>query len=142
MGPVVTILLLLLGVLLACLLVAVIRTLTLPKKQTSYALSEDTERIDTYSEKLSRMVQIETISDRNDPEIEKFLAFHKLLEELFPKVFTTCEKTEIDGNLLLKWKGQSSEQPIMLISHMDVVEATGEWKYPPFSFYPARSQRV
>ena len=133
MGPVVTVLLLCLSALLACVLVAVIRTLMLPKKQTSFALSEDTERIDAYSEKLSRMVQIETISDRNAPAIEKFLVFHKLLEELFPKVFATCEKVEIDGNLLLKWKGQSSEQPIMLISHMDVVEATGEWKYPPFS---------
>lgn len=133
MGPVVTVLLLCLSVLLACVLVAVIRTLMLPKKQTSFALSEDTERIDAYSKKLSRMVQIETISDRNAPAIEKFLVFHKLLEELFPKVFATCEKVEIDGNLLLKWKGQSSEQPIMLISHMDVVEATGEWKYPPFS---------
>ena len=133
MGPVVTVLLLCLSALLACVLVAVIRTLMLPKKQTSFALSEDTERIDAYSKKLSRMVQIETISDRNDPAIEKFLVFHKLLEELFPKVFATCEKLEIDGNLLLKWKGQSSEQPIMLISHMDVVKATGEWKYPPFS---------
>lgn len=133
MEPIATVLLLLLGVLLVCLLIAIIRTLMLPKKQTFFALSEDTERIDTYSETLSRMVQIETISDRNDPEIEKFIAFHKLLEELFPKVFTTCEKVEIDGNLLLKWKGQSSAEPIMLISHMDVVEATGEWKYPPFS---------
>jgi len=133
MGPVVTILLLLLAILLCCLLIAVIRTLALPKKQTSFELSEDTERIDTYAKKLSRMVQIETISDRNDTEIGKFLTFHKLLEELFPQVFAVCEKLEIDGNLLLKWKGQSSNQPIMLISHMDVVEATGEWKYPPFS---------
>jgi len=133
MGAVITILLLLLGALLVCLLVAIIRTLALPKKQTSFSLSEDTARIDAYSEKLSRMVQIETISDRNDPAIEKFLVFHKLLEELFPKVFATCEKVEIDGNLLLKWKGKSSTDPIMLISHMDVVEATGEWKYPPFS---------
>ena len=51
MGPVVTIILLLLGALLACLLIAVIRALALPKKQTSYALSEDTDRIDTYSDK-------------------------------------------------------------------------------------------
>lgn len=133
MNPFITVLLLLLGALLICLLVAVIRTLLLPKKQTSYSLSEDKERVDTYAEKLSRMVQIETISDRNDPDIEKFLIFHKLLEELFPTVFATCEKVEIDGNLLLKWKGKSSKDPIMLISHMDVVEATGEWKYPPFS---------
>ena len=133
MNPFITVLLLLLGALLICLLVAVIHTLLLPKKQTSYSLSEDKERVDTYAEKLSRMVQIETISDRNDPDIEKFLIFHKLLEELFPTVFATCEKVEIDGNLLLKWKGKSSKDPIMLISHMDVVEATGEWKYPPFS---------
>ena len=133
MNPIIIILLVLLAVLLVCLLIAVIHTLLLPKKQTSYSLSEDKERIDTYSEKLSRMVQMETISDRNDPSVEKFLAFHVLLEELFPKVFATCEKVEIDGNLLLKWKGQSSAEPIMLISHMDVVEAGGEWKYPPFS---------
>lgn len=133
MNPIITLLLILLGALVLCLLIAVIRTLLLPKKATSYELSEDTARVDSYAEKLSRMVQIETISDRNDPSIEKFLAFHKLLEELFPTVFATCEKVEIDGNLLLKWKGNSSAQPIMLISHMDVVEANGDWKYPPFS---------
>ena len=133
MKPIIALLLLLLGALLICLLIAVIRTLMLPKKQTSYSLSEDSTRVDAYAKKLSRMVQIETISDRNDPSIEKFLVFHKLLEELFPTVFATCEKVEIDGNLLLKWKGKSSKDPIMLISHMDVVEAGGEWKYPPFS---------
>ncbi len=133
MQHIVTILLLFLGILLVCLLIAIVRTLVLPHKKTSFSLSSDTKRIDTYSEKLSRMVQVETISDRNDPAIEKFLTFHKLLEELFPKVFEVCEKVEIDGNLLLKWNGQTSDKPIMLISHMDVVEATGEWKYPPFS---------
>ena len=76
MNPIIIILLVLLAVLLVCLLIAVIHTLLLPKKQTSYSLSEDKERIDTYSEKLSRMVQMETISDRNDPSVEKFLAFH------------------------------------------------------------------
>ena len=124
---------LLLAALLLCLGVAVIRTLTLPQKQTHYELSEDTHRVDAYAEKLSKMVQVETISDRADPAIEKFLAFHQLLEELFPRVFATCEKVEIDGNLLLKWPGKSSQDPILLMSHMDVVEATGQWKYPPFS---------
>ena len=124
---------LLLAALLLCLGVAVIRTLTLPLKQTHYELSEDTDRVDSYANKLSKMVQVETISDRADPSIEKFLAFHKLLEELFPRVFATCEKIEIDGNLLLKWPGKSAQDPILLMSHMDVVEATGQWKYPPFS---------
>ena len=127
------VLLVLVAALVLCLLIAIVRTLLLPKKTTNFKLSEDNARIDEYAGKLSRMVKHETISDRNDTSIEKFLAFHKLLEELFPTVFAICEKTEIDGNLLLKWPGKSSKDPIMLMSHMDVVEATGEWKYPPFS---------
>ena len=133
MKTVLIILGLLLAALLLCLGVAVIRTLILPLKQTHYELSEDTDRVDSYANKLSKMVQVETISDRADPSIEKFLAFHKLLEELFPRVFATCEKIEIDGNLLLKWPGKTAQDPILLMSHMDVVEATGQWKYPPFS---------
>lgn len=122
-----------LAFLLLCLLAAVIRTLLMPRKTTEYALSKDTIRTNTYADKLSRMVQIETISQREDPSIEKFLTFHALLEELFPKVFATCEKVNLDGNLLLKWRGKSSKAPIMLMSHMDVVEASGAWKYAPFS---------
>lgn len=121
------------GVLLALVLVAVIRTLLMPRKATRYDRSDDTVRIDAYAQKLSTMVQVETISDRADPAVEKFRAFHTVLEQLFPAVFAACEKVEIDGNLLLKWKGRSEKDPILLMAHMDVVEATGEWKYPAFS---------
>lgn len=123
----------LLGVIVLLLLVAVVRTLLLPKKQTHYELSNDTERIDTYAAKLQKMVQLETISVRGSKDITKFLTFHKLLEQLFPKVFEQCEKIEIDGNLLIKWRGRSDKEPILLLSHMDVVEATGEWQHPPFA---------
>lgn len=123
----------LVAVLVVLLLIAVVRTLLLPRKKTEYALSDDTARVDLYAEKLSRMVRMETISDRADPSVEKFRAFHGLLAELFPKVFAACEKVDLDGNLILKWTGRSSEDPILLLSHMDVVEAGGEWKYPPFS---------
>ena len=34
---------------------------------------------------------------------------------------------------MLKWSGRGDKEPILLLSHMDVVEAGGEWKYPPFS---------
>ena len=122
-----------LAVLTVLLIVAVVRTLMIPKKVTDYRLSEDTARVEEYARKLSAMVRKETISSRADPEVEKFREFHKLLEELFPTVFAKCEKIEIDGNLLLKWKGKSDKDPILLMSHMDVVEAGGEWKYPPFS---------
>ena len=123
----------LLGAVLLCLLIALVRTLLLPSKKTDYQLSRDEKRVECYAKKLSAMVQVETVSSRADPEIEKFRSFHKTMETLFPKVFSTCQKVEIDGNLLLKWKGKSSASPIALMSHMDVVEAPGQWKYPPFS---------
>ncbi len=117
----------------ALLLVAVARALLMPKKATHYELSDDQARIHQYADKLSQMVQVETISHRGQEEAEKFRAFHGLLRTLFPNVFAACREIEIDGNLLLKWKGRTDKQPILLMSHMDVVEATGEWKYPPFS---------
>lgn len=122
-----------LGVLVLLLLVAVVRTLLLPRKESVYTPSTDEERIAAYAEKLAKMVQVETISERDNPQVEKFRAFHTVLEQLFPTVFATCEKIEIDGNLMLRWNGTSDKAPILLMSHMDVVEATGEWKYPPFS---------
>lgn len=133
MGTIGYIFLCILGGLGLCLLAAVIRTWMMPRKQTSYSLSEDQDRMEVYGEKLSRMVQMETVSSRNDADIEKFLNFHQLLEQLFPTVFSSCEKIEIEGSLLLKWKGRSEKEPILLMSHMDVVEANGDWKYHPFS---------
>ena len=125
----------LVGLLLLLLLVAVIRTLLLPRKTTTYHLSDDEARVAEYAEKLSRMVQVETISVRGVEEPEKFRAFHGLLRELFPRVFAATEEVEIDGSLMLKWKGKSDRDPILLLSHMDVVEAgdVTEWIYPPFS---------
>ena len=85
------------------------------------------------AQKLSKMIQYDTTSHANVAEVEKFLGFHKVLEELFPLVHEKLEKTEIDGNLLFYWKGKSSEKPILLMSHQDVVPAEGEWIHAPFS---------
>ena len=122
-----------LGLLLCLLIAAVIRTLRMPAKHSSYVPSPDPQRAQEYAEKLSRMIRCETVSYPDTDQREKFLAFHRVLEELFPLVHERLEKTEIDGNLLFFWKGKSSEKPIVLMSHQDVVPAEGEWKYPPFS---------
>ena len=121
------------AILVFLLLVAVIRTALMKTKKADYVPNPDPKRTDEYVKKLSEMVQYETISKRGEENIEKFLGFHKVLEKLFPTVHEKLEKTEIDGNLLFKWKGKSSEKPILIMSHQDVVEATGDWKYPPFS---------
>ena len=116
------------------LLAAVIHTLAIKQKKADYtAENADPERVEEYTEKLVKMVQCETISQRGVTDTDKFLRFHKVLEELFPTVHEKLEKTEIDGNLLFKWKGKSDQNPILIMSHQDVVAAEGEWKYPPFS---------
>ena len=120
----------------AFLLVAVVlRTLLQPRKYSNYYPEPDPEREQLCAEKLSAMVQVETVSTRGVSEPEKFRRLHAVMRELFPKVFETCEVTDLDGNLLLKWKGKSDKDPIMLMSHLDVVPAGSGWKAyePPFS---------
>lgn len=121
------------GLILLLLLIAVIRTLLIPGKQSTYTPVPDEQRALSYAHKLSRMVQYETVSVPNTDQRDKFLGFHRLLEELFPLVHQRLEKTEIDGNLLYYWKGQTSEKPLVLMSHQDVVPVDGDWLHGPFS---------
>lgn len=123
----------LLGLLFLLLLIAVIHTLLMPSKVSSYKPKEDDREALELAEKLSEMIQSDTTSHPGVSEAEKFRKFHKVLKKLFPTVHEKLECTDIDGNLLYYWKGKSSEKPILLMSHQDVVPAEGEWKYPPFS---------
>ncbi len=115
------------------LLIAVLRTLLTRRKQSAYQPAPDPARAMAYAGKLSAMVRHETVASREEPCVEKFLAFHRLLEELFPLVHRHLEKTEIDGNLLYYWKGRSAQRPIVLMAHQDVVPAEGEWMHAPYS---------
>ena len=119
------------------LLIAVVllRTVLLrPTSAKTVKIEMDTsERAVKYGEKLARMIQDETVSSRFETDRSKFHNFHKTLEELFPNVHATCEKHDFDGSLLFKWKGKGTHEPILFMSHQDVVEANGEWKHEPFS---------
>ena len=121
------------GLILLLLLAAVIRTLLIPGKKSDYRPQPDPERAEKYAEKLAEMIRCETVSVPGENQREKFLAFHRVLEELFPRVHRELEKTEIDGNLLYTWKGEKSDRPLVLMSHQDVVPAEGEWIHDPFS---------
>lgn len=115
------------------LAIAVARTALMPQKTSDYKPEPDEKRVQLYAGKLSEMVRYDTVSDPADAQLEKFLGFHKLLGKLFPLVHEKLEKTEIDGNLLYCWKGESSAKPIVLMSHQDVVPAEGAWTHEPFS---------
>lgn len=127
------ILALIVALLLLLILISIAHTLLIPSKKSTYSPKPDTDRAMVYAKKLSRMVQCETISLSSLDQISKFHTFHKVLEDLFPLVHQHLEKIEIDGNLLFHWKGKSSEKPIVLMSHQDVVPAEGTWIHEPFS---------
>lgn len=92
------------------------------------------ERTLGYAGVLSKMIQKETISSWEDTDPAKFRAFHGLLREAFPKIFGVCAFEDFDGSFLMRWKGKNPKAaPILFMNHHDVVEATGDWAYPPFS---------
>jgi len=72
-----------------------------------------------------RVLQFETVSyeDSSKFDAEPFLALHAYLEQAFPRVHATLKREVIgDYSLLYSWKGSdSSRQPILLMSHIDVV---------------------
>ncbi len=123
----------LIGALLLLVLAAVVRTLLTSKKTSGWEPKRDPEREAAYAGKLAEMVRFETVSRKGETQREKFLDFHKVLEELFPLVHANLEKIEIDGSLLYHWKGKHDVRPLVLMGHQDVVPAEGEWEHPPFS---------
>lgn len=133
MGMYVLIGILLIAIILAAILV--VRTLALrptPAK-TAVVTLDTTERAGSYGRRLAEMIRKETISSRNDDDKTKFYEFHGKLEELFPNIHETCEKHVFQGSLLFRWKGNGNQEPILLMSHQDVVEATGTWEHEAFS---------
>lgn len=122
------------GLLILLLLIAVVRTLFIPKKKSGYVLPAADERAEEYAKKLSEMIKCETVSSPGLEDYSKFYEFHKLLEKQFPLVHSRLEKNVIDnGNLLFFWKGKSDKKPLVLMSHQDVVPVDGEWEHAPFS---------
>lgn len=124
-----------LALVLALVLVVLARALLLkptPAQTAKVELAEG-ERAEKYGEQLAKLIQKETISSRFDADRTKFLEFHEILEEMFPQIHQTCEKHVFNGSLLFKWKGKGKTEPILFMSHHDVVEANGTWEHGAFS---------
>ena len=93
------------------------------------------ERQDRYIEALQRMIRIDTVSDpENGSCPENFVKFRELLWDLFPHIKDACEVMDFDGSVLMKWEGRNAKAaPVLFMNHYDVVPASGDWRYPPFS---------
>lgn len=95
-------------------------------------MAED-KRTMGYAQTLQKMIQCETVSVKGQENLQKFTAFHQLLGQLFPNLFAKMEVEHFGGSLLMRWPGKTKENPILLMSHHDVVEASGPWSHGPFS---------
>lgn len=135
MNTVIYIILGIIAAVVALLAVCIIRTLMCkPAKDSVTELEQqETDRARQYAFKLAELIRCETVSSRYDSDKTKFYKFHEILEREFPNVHRVCEKHEFSGNLLFRWAGRGEGEPIMLMSHHDVVEATGEWSHGAFS---------
>jgi carboxypeptidase PM20D1 len=92
------------------------------------------------AERLGLAVQYKTVSYDDPEEIDRgaFLGLHRLFKTLYPLVHTHLKlETVNEYSLLYTWEGSDPDlQPIMLISHLDVVPADEEdeaWVHPPFN---------
>ena len=126
----------LIGLLVLLILIAVFRALLmgkqLPVGQPSALEGMALDR-EKYTADLAAMIRHQTVSKRGEAPGESFAAYRAELERLFPRVHQSLERTVLDGSLLYRWAGKDSARPaVVLMSHSDVVEATGEWRYPPF----------
>jgi carboxypeptidase PM20D1 len=89
------------------------------------------------AERLSRMVQLPTVSDAHaHGGSEPFDDFAALLDELYPLVSARLARERItDRGLLYRWPGRDeSADPVVLMAHYDVVpvDASDAWSHPPF----------
>lgn len=118
--------------------VIAIKTLTFTSKQTPVS-SKVNYPIDAEQavERVSKGIQIPTVSNAGTIDYEQFTRFREFLEESYPLVHSTLERKIINGySLVYKWEGSDPEKkPILLMAHYDVFDVVGEeeWKYPPFS---------
>lgn len=122
----------------ALLIVLLVRTASMKPTPALHAEPPraDPARARSYAEKLSAMVRQETVSSRFDPDRSKFERFQVSLPSLFPKVFAACEVAHPGAGLVLRLpgRGASGKEPILLMSHHDVVAAPEQgWEHPPFS---------
>lgn len=86
-----------------------------------------------YALKLSEMIKCKTVSVDGSFDDTEFKKLRKVMEELFPLIHKNTEKMIFsDDCWVYKLKGKDESRNIMIMSHHDVVEATGEWLHPGF----------
>ena len=101
-------------------------------KQTPKEVLNDQAIIENFRE----LLRHKTVShiDKDQMDLAAFEAFRKSLVSLYPEVNKICSCEYLgDTGVLYHWKGKAEDEPIVLMSHYDVVPAEeAAWDVPPF----------
>ena len=91
------------------------------------------ERDMYYGKRLAEMIRCKTVSKKDSFEPEEFMKLREVIKELFPLMSEKAELTILgDDAYLYKLKGKNENANVMVMSHHDVVDATGDWQEEPF----------
>ncbi len=95
------------------------------------------------AESLSQAIGFETVSGQEPSEWSEWIRLREFLKTRYPLFHERLSRELVAGySLLFRWQSDSppvSESaespglPLLFCAHMDVVPASGEWTYPPFS---------
>lgn len=86
-----------------------------------------------YAKRLAEMIKCKTISNKENIDETEFFKLRDVVKELFPKMHEKTTLTILgDDAYLYKIKGKDESRNVMVMSHHDVVDATGDWKEEPF----------
>lgn len=123
------------SVIVIILSIMVVRALSFKPKANSTVKEEvkvDEKRI---IESMKQMIKFPTIShvDRSLNNQEAFAGFRNFLRTNYPHINNVAKAIEIEeSGIVFHIRGSSSDKPVVLMAHYDVVPENGVWKYHPF----------
>ena len=86
-----------------------------------------------YAQRLAEMIRCKTVSKKDSFAPAEFLKLRAVIETLFPLVSEKAERTILgDDAYLYQLPGKDTSRNVMVMSHHDVVDATGEWQEDAF----------
>lgn len=104
--------------------------------------AQDAPAAEDVAARLSALIRIPTVTPAGsdtltDAEADAFARFRAALEEFYPRVFGAAE-VDVVGRmgLLLRVAGASSEKPIVLMAHQDVVPTNEDWERDGWRYEP------
>lgn len=89
----------------------------------------------TAADRLATLIRFRTVSAPDERDESQFEGFRQELARLYPRLHECLDRTVFEGgSMLMRWSGRSSERPVVLMAHYDVVPAADEgWTYQPFA---------